>query len=168
MAEKVAVAEVFEPDESLPGDLRTLRRFAVLLDEAVQIPGTRKRIGLDAAIGLIPGVGDAVGALFSTWILIGALRHRVPPWKVFRMAVNIVIDLVIGLIPIAGDVFDFLFKENVSNVDILIRHRDRTRPPRSYGSIFLVFAAIFTFFVLLSIALIVYLAIFLIQFVGTL
>ena len=125
------IPEIVESDESLPRDLRTLRRFAHLMDAAVAIPGTRRRVGLDAAIGVIPGVGDAVGALMGTWIVFGAMRHRVPVPKIARMIVNILLDLGIGAIPIVGDIFDVLFSENLSNVDILIRNRDRVRPPRS-------------------------------------
>ena len=131
----VIIPEVVVPDGELPRDLIALRRFAWLLDEAVPIPGTRRRVGLDAGLGLIPGIGDAIGAILSTWIVIGALRHRVPARKVVRMLFNIIIDLVIGALPVVGDVFDFLFEENVMNLDLLFRHRDRTRPPRSLGSI---------------------------------
>src|SRR5437762_337645 len=71
------IPEVVEPDEKLPRDLVALRKFAYLMDEAVRIPGTGRGIGLDAALGFIPGIGDVIGALLSVWIIIGALRHRV-------------------------------------------------------------------------------------------
>jgi len=124
-----------------------LRRFAFLLDEAVAIPGTTRRIGLDGAIGLIPGVGDVIGALLSTWIIIGALRHRVPLLKVTRMVVNVLADMVIGEVPVIGDIFDFLFEENVMNLQLLLRYRDRSRPPRSFASI-AVSALLLTCFIL--------------------
>lgn len=133
MADKVITPEIWEPDEVLPRDLVILRKFAVLMDEAVAIPGTRRRIGLDAAIGLIPGVGDLIGAIFSGWILLGAVRHRVPLRILTRMFGNVVLDLGIGTIPIIGDLFDLLFRENVGNVDLLIRHRRKGTPPRSYA-----------------------------------
>ena len=75
--ERVIIPEVLEPDEKLPPDLVALRKFAYLMDEAMPIPGTSRRIGLDAGLGFIPGIGDAIAALLSTWIIIGALRHRV-------------------------------------------------------------------------------------------
>ena len=132
---KPLIPEVIEPDEKLPRDLVALRRFAYLMDEAVAIPGTRRRVGIDAAVGLIPGVGDAIGGLMSAWIVIAALRHRVPALKVWRMLFNIVLDVTIGAIPILGDAFDFLWEENVMNLQLLLKHRDRSRPPRSTGQI---------------------------------
>ena len=121
------IPEIVEP---LPPDLLALTRFARLMDEAVAVPGTNRRVGLDAAIGLIPGVGDVVGALLSTWIVFGALRWRVPLWRIARMVANILIDMAFGAVPIVGDIFDFLFEENVMNLKLLLLHRDRTRPPR--------------------------------------
>ena len=133
MARKVIIPEVIEPDEKLPPDLVVLRRFARLMDEEFAVPGTRFRFGLDAGLGLIPVAGDVVAALLSTWIIIGAIRHRVPMRKVFRMIFNVVLDFVVGLVPVLGDVFDFLFEENMMNLQLLLRHRDRRRPPRTAG-----------------------------------
>jgi hypothetical protein len=78
MPDKVHIPEVIEPDEKLPADLVALRKFAFYMDEAFTIPGTRIRLGVDALLGLMPGVGDIIGAMLSTWIIAGALRHRVP------------------------------------------------------------------------------------------
>lgn len=134
-ANDVLIPEVIEPDSALPADLVALRRFAYFMDEAVAIPGTGRRVGLDAALGLIPGFGDAIGALLSSWVIIGALRHRVPLLRVTRMVVNVLLDMTLGSIPVVGDFFDFLFEENVMNLNSLLRYRDRTRPPRSLRSI---------------------------------
>lgn len=128
---RVYIPEVLEPDALLPRDLLALRKLATLLDAAVSIPGTRRKIGLDAGLGLIPGVGDAIGAALSAWILVGAIRHRVPAGKIARMAVNVLIDLGVGSIPIIGDIFDFFFQENVLNLQLLMQHRDRAQRPRS-------------------------------------
>ena len=154
---RVIIPEVIEPDEALPADLVALRHFARLMDEALPIPGTNRRVGLDAGLGLIPGVGDAIAAILSTWIVIGALRHRVPLRRVARMLFNILIDLGLGSIPVVGDVFDFFYEENVMNLQLLLKHRDRSQPPRTFAQIALAAATIvgivllFAFFVLAAI-----------------
>jgi len=112
-----------------------MRRFSRLMDQAVGVPGTRLRFGADAVVGLIPGVGDIIGGILSSWIILGALRHRVPARKVFRMIVNVLLDVGLGEIPVIGDIFDFLFEENVMNMQLLLLHRDRTRPPRRFHEI---------------------------------
>ncbi len=149
--EKVHIPEVIEPDAALPPDLVALRRFAYYMDEAFVLPGTRIRVGLDALLGLIPGVGDIIGAALSTWIIAGALRHRVPPLVIARMVFNVAVDLIFGAVPLAGDVFDFLYEENMMNMRLLEKHRDRRRPPRSPAQIALVLGAIAAFLMLLAI-----------------
>ena len=144
------IPEVIEPDEKLPQDLVALRKFAVLMDEAVAIPGTRRRVGLDAAVGLIPGVGDIVGGIMSALIVVAALRHRVPMRKIGRMIVNILIDVGIGEVPFVGDFFDFLFEENMMNMRLLMTYRDRRQPPRTTREIFVVATLLVSFIMLLS------------------
>jgi hypothetical protein len=136
-------------EEPLPRDLAALRRFASLMDEEFAIPGLRPRIGLDALLGFIPGVGDAGGAILSSWIILGALRHRVPAVHVLRMVLNVALDTVVGTVPVLGDIFDILFKENVDNVELILRHRDATRPPRSTFGIWLTAATICAFLIAL-------------------
>ncbi|MEK6374535.1 MAG: DUF4112 domain-containing protein [Acidobacteriota bacterium] len=133
---KVFIPEVIEPDEKLPRDLVALRKFAYFMDEAVPIPGTGRRVGLDAGLSLIPGVGEAIGAFLSAWIVVGALRHRVPLPRITRMVFYVLLDTIVGAIPILGTIFDWLFEENVMNINALLRYRDRSRPPRSAGAIF--------------------------------
>jgi len=155
--ESPIIPEVIEPDEKLPRDLVAMRKFAYLMDEAVRIPGTGRGIGLDAALGFIPGIGDIIGAVLSAWIIIGGLRHRVPMRYVVRMVINVLLDMAIGEIPVVGDIFDIAFEENLMNMRLLIAHRDRSRPPRSFSRIsftaVLILALIvftgFAFFVLL-------------------
>jgi Domain of unknown function (DUF4112) len=130
------------PPGPLPRDLVALQRFATLMDEQFAIPGLGTRIGLDALIGFVPGVGDAGGALLSSWIILGALRHRVPAVHVLRMVLNVALDTVVGAVPVLGDVFDIFFKENVDNVALIVRHRDPTRPPRRAVGIWLAAAGI--------------------------
>lgn len=137
-AEKVHIPEVIEPDEKLPRDLVALRRFAFFMDEAFTLPGTRFRVGFDALLGLIPGIGDIAGGVMSMWIIAGALRHRVPARVIARMLLNVGIDLLFGAVPVAGDVFDFLFEENMRNMRLLEKYRDRRREPRTVAQIGLV------------------------------
>jgi Domain of unknown function (DUF4112) len=156
--EKPLIPEVIEPDEKLPQDLVTLRRFAYLMDEAFPLPGTNIRVGLDAVIGLIPGIGDVIGSVMSTWIIVGALRHRVPARIIARMVLNILIDLLFGAVPVAGDVFDFLYEENVKNMRLLEKYRDRRRPPRSLAQIALVAALIVGFILFVALMMVFALA----------
>lgn len=155
MPDPVHIPEVIEPDEKLPRDLVALRRFAYLMDEAFTIKGVPFKIGLDALLGLIPGVGDVIGGVMSTWIVVGGLRHRVPARIILRMLLNIAIDLLGGAVPVAGDVFDFLYEENVKNMRLLEKHRDRRRPPRSWASIALVAALIVMFVCAMAIGVVV-------------
>jgi len=109
---------------------------------------------LDAVVGLIPGIGDVVGGVMSTWIIFGALRHRVRPGIIMRMILNVCIDLLFGAVPVAGDVFDFMFEENMRNMRLLELHRDRRRPPRSTGEIALVFTLILCFVIAVALGLV--------------
>src|ERR1044071_4988953 len=129
------IPEVIEPDEKLPADLVALRKFAYFMDEAVAIPGTSRRVGLDAGLSLIPGVGEVAGGILSAWIIVGALRHRVPLARVTRMVLYILLDVSIGSIPILGTIFDWLFEENVINLKTLPGYPARSRPPRSAGAV---------------------------------
>jgi hypothetical protein len=95
---------------------------ARLLDNAVQIPGTSWKIGLDPIIGLIPGVGDMVGAVLSGYIVLEAVRAEVPTFTLARMLVNVGIDTLLGAVPALGDVFDAAWKSNTMNVALLERH----------------------------------------------
>ena len=129
------IPEVIEPDEKLPADLVALRKFAYFMDEAVAIPGTQRRVGLDAGLSLIPGVGEIAGGILSAWIIVGALRHRVPIARVTGMVLYILLDVSIGSLPVIGTIFDWLFEENVINMKTLLRYRDRSRPPRSVAQV---------------------------------
>lgn len=141
------IPDIVEPDEQLPSDLVALRRFAYLMDEALPIPGTRRRIGVDAGLSLVPAVGEVVGGFLSAWIIVGALRHRVPFRRVTKMVLYVLLDMSIGSIPILGTIFDWLFEENVLNLNALLRYRDRTQAPRTIpeiaGAATIVFAIIF-------------------------
>lgn len=99
-----------------------LRRLAWLLDNSVPVPGLNFRIGLDALLGLIPGFGDAAGVVLSSYIVHEAWRLGVPRSVLLRMGLNIVIEGVVGAVPLLGDVFDAAWKANVRNVALLEAH----------------------------------------------
>jgi hypothetical protein len=101
---------------------RRVRVLARLLDNAITIPGTRWKIGLDPVIGLIPGIGDMVGAVLSGYIVLEAVRAEVPTFTLARMLVNVGIDTLLGAVPAVGDVFDAAWKSNMMNVALLERH----------------------------------------------
>jgi hypothetical protein len=99
--------------------LDTLSRY---LDGLFRIPGTGWRFGLDSLIGLVPNVGDISTALVSFYILVAGVRYGVPKITLLRMAFNIGLDYVIGVIPVIGDAFDFFWKSNQKNMDLIREH----------------------------------------------
>jgi len=104
-----------EVEESLD----TLSRY---LDGLFRVPGTGWRFGLDSLIGLIPNVGDLSTALVSFYILVAGVRYGVPKITLLRMAMNIGLDYIIGIIPLFGDAFDFFWKANQQNMDLIRKH----------------------------------------------
>lgn len=96
--------------------------LARYLDGLFRIPGTEWRFGLDALIGLVPNVGDTLTSLASFYILFAGVRYGVPKITLLRMALNIGIDYLVGSIPFLGDAFDFFWKANQQNMN-LIRER---------------------------------------------
>jgi hypothetical protein len=95
------------------------RRLALLMDDLVRIPGTRQGVGLDAVIGLVPGVGDLLGSGISSAIMYDAVRARVPVPVLARMAWNLVVDALLGLVPMAGDLVDVAHRANRRNYRLL-------------------------------------------------
>lgn len=109
--------------------LDALRKLKHILDEAFRVPGTSLRVGWDPIIGLVPWLGDALTALFSTAIVVQAHQMRVPRVVQLRMLLNIAIDLAIGALPLVGDAADFFWKSNTKNFALLERHAAEIRPP---------------------------------------
>lgn len=100
----------------------SLETLATYLDGLFRVPGTGWRFGFDALIGLIPNIGDSLTSLLSFYILIAGVRYGVPKITLLRMAFNIGLDYLVGTIPFIGDAFDFFWKSNKQNMD-LIRER---------------------------------------------
>jgi Domain of unknown function (DUF4112) len=105
-----------------PVALDALRRWAVLLDSRFRVPGTSIRFGLDAIIGLIPGIGDISTPVFAALLLVQALRMRLPLVIQARMVFNAGLDMLMGLVPILGDLADVGWKANLRNLALLERH----------------------------------------------
>lgn len=89
------------------------------MDDLFRVPVLGWRFGLDALIGLIPGVGDTATSLVSFYILAAAVRYRVPKITLLRMGLNIGIDYAFGSLPLVGDFFDAWWKSNQRNLDLL-------------------------------------------------
>lgn len=99
------------------------------LDDAVPIPGTKFGVGLDAVLGfLIPGAGDAITGAVAFAVVFAAIRRGVPRVVVARMLLNIGVDTLVGMIPVAGDVFDLLWRSNTRNLALLERHQGELEP----------------------------------------
>lgn len=101
---------------------RRVRVLAKLLDSSIPIPGTSWKIGFDPIVGLIPGIGDLIGAVLSGYIILEAARAEVPTYTLVRMFANLGVDTLFGAVPAVGDLFDAAWKSNTKNVALLERH----------------------------------------------
>jgi hypothetical protein len=108
-----------------------LRRWSRLMDSAYRVPGTTIRFGWDPIVGLVPGAGDVATASFAVTLLFHAYRLGVPGVVLIRMTLNVLIDLVIGFVPLVGDAADIAWKSNSMNLALLERHE---RPGVKPGS----------------------------------
>jgi uncharacterized protein DUF4112 len=103
-----------------------LEALASLLDSVLLIPGTNIRFGLDALIGLVPGIGDVVTTLISLYIVHEAYELGVPRHVIVRMLANVAVDGLFGAVPLVGDAFDVMWRANLKNLELLRRHlRDK-------------------------------------------
>jgi hypothetical protein len=118
--------------------LERLRYLSHLWDNALRIPGTKLRVGLESIIGLLPFGGDIIGLLLSCYILFYAIQFKLPTTILLRMTVNIVIDAVVGIVPLFGDLFDTAWKANTRNVDLLETHLNTPTLSHSANRRFLV------------------------------
>ena len=103
-------------------DIRHLENIAQLMDNRFVIPGTSIRFGLDSIFGLVPGIGDTGTLLVTLYLTALARKHRLPKKVIAQMYRNAAIDWAIGLVPLAGDIFDIGFKANLRNVALLKEH----------------------------------------------
>lgn len=116
-----------ETDLGVP---RYIDGLAWLLDDSIRIPVIGKRIGIDGAIGMIPGLGDGAGFVASSVIILSAVKQGVSRATVTRMIGNVLLESLVGVIPVVGDLFDFVWKSNSKNVNLLradLADPERTR-----------------------------------------
>ncbi len=106
---------------------KKLERLAWFLDSSIKVPGFNARFGLDGLIGLIPGVGDVISALISSVVISEAARMGAPKVLLLKKAFNVLVDTLLGAIPLVGDLFDFAWKSNQRNVRLLDQYLDSPR-----------------------------------------
>lgn len=107
------------PRAPASADVETL---AWLLDNSIPIPGTGRRIGLDAIVGLVPGLGDVLSGGLGLFVVLRGAQLGVPGIVLARMLANVAVDFAIGSIPLIGDAFDLWFKANARNVGLIRRY----------------------------------------------
>jgi hypothetical protein len=125
-----------------PRRLDLLRRWARIFDSAFRIPGTNIRFGIDPILGLVPGVGDLATPMLSLVMLWHGARLRVPKIVLARMVFNALIDAVMGVIPVAGDVFDFGWKATQWNLALIERHAVEGARPTSGDYLFVTLCSV--------------------------
>ena len=117
-----ASAQHHERSARLAAAERRISAVSRVLDDLVTVPGTGRRVGVEPVIGLVPGAGDFISAAVGIWLIVEATRFKLPGVVVARMALNTLVDFVVGLVPILGDLFDFAFKSNTRNVALFRRY----------------------------------------------
>tara|TARA_B100000902_G_scaffold146263_1_gene143407 strand:+ start:15748 stop:16113 length:366 start_codon:yes stop_codon:yes gene_type:complete len=111
--------------EILDEKLVRLRQLSKNLDESFTIPGTKIKFGMDALLGIIPGGGDIVSGVFSLYMLRAAIKMKLPKRAILSMFLNIILDTAVGIIPVAGDIFDVFWKSNKMNLKIIEKHLEK-------------------------------------------
>ncbi|MDW7772628.1 MAG: DUF4112 domain-containing protein [Desulfobulbaceae bacterium] len=110
--------------------MKRLHSFSRLLDSAIPLPGGY-RIGFDGLIGLIPGVGDIAGGMAASYIIVEAARLGASTMTLVHMVFNVLLESLVGIIPVLGDLFDFAWKANLKNMALLEKQLDKPLPESS-------------------------------------
>lgn len=106
---------------------KRIGRLAWLMDSSIKVPGLNVTIGVDPLLGLIPWFGDTIGAVLSSFILAEASRLGAPKSVLWKMAFNVAVDALVGALPFIGDLFDFAWKSNQRNVQLLENYLEKPR-----------------------------------------
>ncbi|MGZ5023989.1 MAG: DUF4112 domain-containing protein [Chthoniobacterales bacterium] len=125
-----------EPKGSVQNLEALFRWIALLMDELIRLPGTRFRFGIDPLVGLIPGIGDTASAFVSAAALLKAVRHGLPKIVLARMAMNILLNELVGIVPVVGDAFSFWFKSNTRNHQLVKEYIGGRRTARTSDWVF--------------------------------
>jgi hypothetical protein len=140
---------------SQPGDPDPFISLAArLLDTIFAIPGTRIRFGFEPIIGLVPFVGDHATSLMSAALLYRSVQHRLPKIAMIRMALNILINGVVGMVPLIGDAFVLWYKPNIRNYRILLRYAGKGKPVTRADWTFVCGLIGVTFFLMVTVSLV--------------
>jgi hypothetical protein len=142
----------FPKNTNKPSALQRIRLVSHLLDNAIAIPGTRFRFGLDPLLGLLPGAGDFVGAALSAYIVIEAARFGLPQETLVQMVTNLVLDSIGGWVPVLGDVFDVTWKANSRNLALLEAHVATPSPKKAANRAFVALMILLLVVLLIGIA----------------
>lgn len=119
-------------DLPLGTDAQSVRRrvegLERLLDGLITVPLVGRKVGLDAVLGLVPGVGDVITGMMGLYLVWEARNLGMPRWQLWRMAGNVGLDALLGVVPLAGDLVDLLYRSNSRNLRIIRKHLDRHHP----------------------------------------
>lgn len=126
------------PSVKPTSSLKRLRQISHVLDNAIALPGTDFRIGLDPILGILPGGGDVITGLMSVYIVFEGAKMGLPAATLGRMGFNILLDTLTGTIPVIGDFFDVTWKANSQNVMLLEKHLADPKPSRAADRLFAV------------------------------
>lgn len=141
---------------------RKLVRFGHFMDTLFRVPGLGWRFGLNTIIDLVPGIGDTATSVISLYIIVSAVRYRVPKITLVRMGINTAIYYVGGMMPLAGDLFDTWWKPNKRNLELLRRHATVSagdaKKARKSDLLFVGFIILFLLMLLVGAFAIIYLA----------
>lgn len=129
-----------------------IRWMSQVLDNAIPIPGTGYRVGIDPLLGLFPGAGDVVSTVFSVYIVLESLRFGLPKETLTRMVYNLLADTAIGSVPVAGDVFDVAWKANARNLKLLEAHLQNPQPSRPADRTFIAVVVVILLLLVVAVA----------------
>lgn len=125
----------------LPIETQLMDKMSTLLDNRFRVPGTNFRFGIDAIIGILPGFGDIVSYAMSSALILGMVRQGASTVLILKMIWNIVLDTVVGSIPLLGDLFDAWYKANRRNYLLFKKYHESNDSPKSlWSSLFIVMA----------------------------